>query len=274
MKLRQLQALFWDAIRHPTGIDNFLDQAPAARREQFATALVDTPDFSRRARMSVYAESYFWRLSEVLGQQYRVVAWFAGPQRFHNLTTDFVWAHPSTSRDVRRFGRGFADYIAAHPIAAEIVGLEDLARVERAVVDALDSPNIALASAQTLQALPLPQWPSMTMLPPPWVKLVPTRRSYPQLDQGRRDALPSPDPIPPLDGLPHATLVWRRDLEVFHRSVTPPEARALTAMLQGASFERICSAAGDPSHGDAAGPEQVVAWLQRWLDAQLVAQIR
>ena len=272
MKLAELQALFWEAIRHPTGIDDFLRDADVPTRERFEAAFVDTPGFSRRQRMTVYAESYFWRLSEVLGQQYRVTAWLAGPQRFHDLVTDFVWERPSTTRDVRRFGTGFAEYLAGHPLAEEIEGIEEFARVERSIVDALDHPDVAAVDAAALQARPIETWPTMRLVAAPWVRLWTTRRSFPEADDARREGAPSPDPIPAPDGRPHAVLIWRQGLEVYHRSVPAPEARALSAMLAGETFERLCSAAAS-GDGDAAGPDEVVAWLQRWLAGQLVVDV-
>ena len=274
MDLRELQALLLDAIRYPTGIDDFLAQADPAVRAAFDAELTQTPDLDRRRRMTIYAESYYWRLADVLGEQYRVVAWLSGPTRFHNLVTDYVWQRPSGSPDVRRFGRDLPDFIAGHPIAAELEGLDDLARVERAIVEAIDAEDRALLDEPALASRPLERWPVMRLVAAPWVQLLVTRRSYPELFAARGREEPSPDPIPPLDGRPHHVLVWRKELEVYHRSVRPPEARALRAMLDEASFERICSVAADPTEGDAAGPEQVVGWLRGWLGAGLVVDVR
>ena len=108
------------------------------------------------------------------------------------------------------------------------------------------------------------------------MRLLETRRSYPDLYETRRLEQPPPDPLPPPDRARHYVLVARQGIDVFHRSVAAPEARALTAMLAGASFDRICAAAASPGAEtaqdpqDPAGPEQVVAWLQRWLAAELI----
>ncbi|MCA9650273.1 MAG: putative DNA-binding domain-containing protein [Myxococcales bacterium] len=274
MELRELQQLFLDAIRYPTGIDDFLAQAEPSVRAAFDAAFVGTAALDRRQRMTIYAESYYWRLAEVLGDQYRVVAWLAGPRRFHNLVTDFVWQRPSHSPDVRRFGRELPELIAEHPIAAELEGIEQLARVERSIVEAIDAEDLPRLEEAALAALPLPSWPAMRLQAAPWVRLWSTKRSYPELFEARRLERPSPDPVPPVDGREHHVLVWRHALEVYHRSVPPAEARALRAMLDGASFERICSAAAELAQGDPAGPEQVVGWLRGWLRAGLVTALR
>lgn len=274
MNLRELQALFLDAIRYPTGIDDFLDQADPSVRADFDAQFHQTPGLDRRRRMTIYAESYYWRLADVLGDQYRVVAWLAGPRRFHNLVTDYVWQRPSHSPDVRRFGRDLPDFIASHAIDREIEGIARLAVVERSIVEAIDAEDLPTLDEGALAARPLDSWPTMHLVPAPWVRLWTTSRSYPELFEARRREDPSPDPIPELDGRPHHVLVWRRDLEVFHRSVKPAEARALRVMLEGGSFERICSAAAELHDGDPAGPEQVVGWLRGWLQARLVTEVR
>ena len=275
LSLRELQALFWDAVRHPTGVDAFLAETDDAQRSAFDNELMQTPEFSRRQRMTVYAESYFWRLFDVLSEQYRVVAWLSGKTRFHNLVTDFVWEQPSASPNVRRFGAGLAPYIAQHAVADEVTGLAALAAVERCIVDALDAPNVVPLGAETLAEQPAEAWPTLRFTTPPWVRLLQTPRSYPRLDEARRRG--DPPPIATAEPSIHHVLVARSGNEVFHRSVAPAEARALRAMLDGACFEQICAAAAAPDpideDADAPSPATVVGWLRGWLDSELVCRV-
>jgi len=276
LSLRELQALFWEAVRHPIGIDAFLDEASEAQRAAFETELEQTAAFSRRQRMTVYAESYFWRLFDVLSDQYRVVTWLSGKTRFHNLVTDFVWEQPSASANVRRFGAGFAAYIAQHAIADEVTGLAALAGVERCIVDALDAPNVTTVGADALTHQPPEAWPTMRLVAPPWVRLLRTPRSYPRLDDARRRGEDPPAALAS-PGV-HHVLIARAGNEVFHRSVAPAEARALRAMLDGASFEQICAAAAAPdpidAGADAPSPAAVVGWLRGWLESELICAVR
>lgn len=276
MSLADLQSLFLAAIRYPTGVSDFLAQASPEIRAQFERAFVSSPGFDATARLGVYAESYFWRLADVLGDQYRVVAWLCGRRRFHNLVTDYVWQRPSQSPDLRRYGRDLPDFIAAHAIAAEIAGIEQLARVERSIVAAIDMPDEPTIGPDTLAAIEVERWPAMRLRAASWVKLWATQRSYPALFERRRKEEPSPDPMPPPDGRNHHVLVWRQDIEVCHRSVPADEARALSAMLAGDSFEQICLAAATPAAGSAtpaADPAAVVQWLRAWLSAGLVVAV-
>lgn len=264
MKLAQVQALLWDAIRHPTGIADFLAEASPQVRAQVESAFAQSPEFDRRARLDIYAQSYFWRLSEVLGDQYRVCAWLVGGPRFHNLVTDYVLARPSRSPDLRRYGRDFPDYLAAHALAGDVVGLAELSLIERALVAAIDAPDVPALGRDDLTAHPVESWPRLRFAAAPWVRLMDAPRSYPRLFEARRRGDDSPDPVPAVDGGTHHVLVWRAQAEVFHRTVPRPEADALHAMLGGETFETICQAAPDIEAA------QVVAWLDAWLGAELI----
>jgi hypothetical protein len=272
-ELRREQALWWRAITWPTGIDDFLAQADAATREAFAATFVGDEALDARRRMSVYAESYFWRLAEVLREQYRVLAWLLGAARFHDFVTDLVWQRPSQSPDVRRFGAGLPDFLAEHPLEAAHGGLCELARVERAIVEAIDVPDEPSVGRAELQAVPVEAWPALRLRAAGHVRVLATRRSYPRAFAAWKAEEPSPEPVPALpDDGPFHVLVWRRQLEVFHRALEPAAAATLRAALQGGTFEAMCDAALEVDPG--LDPGAVVGWLARWLDDGLFTALR
>jgi len=272
MTLADEQALFWQAIRWPTGIADFLAQADEATREAFATTFEGNDAMDAIARMGVYAESYFWRLSDVLGEQYRVLAWLVGPTRFHNFVTDFVLHRPSRSPDVRRFGSRLPDYLAEHSLEAEFGGLAQIAEVERAIVHAIDVPDEPLVGRAQLQAIDVTAWPGMRLRLADHVRVRTTARSYPRAWAAWKAEEPSPDPVPPLEpDARHEVLIWRKRVEVFHRGISAAHAVAVRAMADGQPFQAICEAALEC---DASiDPPQLVAWLGRWLDDGLITAL-
>jgi hypothetical protein len=271
-ELRREQALWWRAITWPTGIDDFLARADSDTRAAFEATFVGDETLDARRRMTVYAESYFWRLAEVLRDQYRVLAWLLGGPRFHDFVTDFVWQRPSRSPDVRRFGAELPGFLAEHPLEATHGGLAELARVERAIVDAIDVPDEPRVGRAELQALPVERWPALRLATAAYVQVLTTRRSYPRAFAAWQAEEPSPEPIPPLpeDG-PFHVLVWRKQLEVFHRAIEPAAAAALRVAQAGGTFEAICDAALGVDPG--LDPGAIVGWLGRWLDDRLFAAI-
>lgn len=273
MDLRETQRLFYRAITWPTGVEDFLAKADPATRAAFEATFRSTPDFEASARVGVYAESYYWRLEDVLRDQFRVTAWACGDVDFHDLCTDYVLERPSTSGDVRRVGEAFAEYVRCHPIAARVPGIDDVAAIEWSAVLAIDAPDVPAMREADLESVPLPDWPAMRLSAAPGVAVHATRLPYAAMWRAREEG--QPRAWAPCSPAQHV-LVWRAGLEVFHRTAGLPEARALAALVRGASFADLCTAAaeaGEPGPNEAIEPAAVVGWLRRWLGDGLVAAV-
>lgn len=258
-ELEALQALFHRAIVHPTGIDAFLAEADESTRAAFDAAFADTPSFDRRARMSVYADAYFWRLHGVLVDHFSLVAWLLGPARFRNLATDYVLARPSIDPDIRRFGERLPAFIVDHAESSRIPGLVELAAIDWAMVRALDVPQPPPLAAATLASLPPDAWPTMQLHAMPSVALSPCRYDFAALWAAHPDAPPPASPTL----APSHVLVWRRDHDVLHRVIVDAEADALALVVAGTAFATLCE------HHDA---ETVVGWLMRWTNEGLLRE--
>ena len=118
LDLRRTQEFFWRAIAWPTGVRSFLAQADDATSQAFARTFVSGPDLDAAGRLEIYANAYYWRLHQVLTEQFSVAAEHLGVVRFHNRTTDYVLRCPSTHPDLRRFGARFSAYLAASATGA------------------------------------------------------------------------------------------------------------------------------------------------------------
>lgn len=265
-RLDALQDLFSRAITHPTGIADFLAEADDATRAAFVASLEETPHFDRAARMSVYADAYFWRLHDVLVDHFDHTAWLLGRDRFRNVVTDYVLRHPSRDPDVRRFGAGFASFLAAHALAAPCPGVAALASAEWAMVRALDVPQEPATTLAALAGLAMEAWATMVLVPvaSAWIGVVPG--DFEVLARARADDAPPPmrDHV-----LVDATLlVWRCDRDDFaiHRRVLGDrEAEAWHAVGEGMPFASWCERAGDPA--------VAVQWLRAWISGGAIARI-
>lgn len=260
MTLAELQALFWRAIRWPTGIDAFLREADAATRAAFEDAFAETAAFDRRARMDVYADAYFWRLHDVLRDHFGVLARLLGPDRFRNLVTDYVWQCPSQDPDIRRFGARLPAFVAAHDEGRRVAGLAGVAAIEWAMVRALDvpQPQPSLTRAE-LVALAPEAWPTLRLAAMPSVAVARSELPFVALWRAY-DPEQATLAMPP-SGEAQAVVVWREHLAVMVRGLDDDEAAALTRLERGCAFAELC---------EDRRPEQVVAWLQRWIDDAVV----
>lgn len=263
--LDALQALFNKAITHPTGIADFLAEADDATRERFAASLAQTPEFDRIARMTVYADAYFWRLHDVLTDHFDHVAWMLGPVRFRNLATDYVLHCPSEDPDIRRFGARLPAFLATHPASERCCGLSEIAAAEWAMVRALDLPQDVAMTEADLAAEPIDAWPTMVLVPvaSAWIGRVPS--DFDASWQARVAGAAPPDRAKV--AIDADVLVWRSDVDAFavvHRMLAPDEAAAWRAIAAGEPFAALCELTEDPA--------TAVQWLRGWISSGSIAR--
>lgn len=270
MNLRDTQQLLWRAITWPTGVEAFLRHADPQTRRAFADTFAQTPVFRREARVQVYAEAYFWRLYEVIVDQYPVTAWLAGEARFHDFVTDFVLAHPSRTPDIRRFACGLADALRQHALERHQPGLADVAAVDWAINDAVDLADESRLATADLAALAPERWPAARFGLTRTATLLPCALPYSAL----RRAWSADEPAPTPQTAPGVVLVWRQsDHDVYQRTLDAPEARAVACLQNNGTFAEVCDAAAGPTTTDASAHD-VAQWLQRWLTDDLLVSVR
>ncbi len=266
LDLRGTQELFWRAIAWPTGVRDFLDRADEATRQAFAHTFVSAGDLDAVGRMEIYANAYFWRLHEVLAEQFSVAAEHLGEVAFHNRTTDYVLRCPSRDPDLRRFGARFPAFLAAVAASAgDGPHVAAFARAQWAMMEVLDAPDeVALTPEDVttpdpvqLLARPLARLSASRLFRSAWD----FRAAWERHKRGE-----PPEPPDPTEGY---NLVWRAGLRVWVRRLDPAEGRALAVLTtRGASFGALCEAA----RRGGATMEQVARWLRRWLDDGLLRE--
>lgn len=243
--LRELQALFWRALEGSV--------EPA-----LASAVISTPPLAGSDRIGIYAGMYFWRLRDVLGEDFEKTAAVLG-DGFAEVVRGYLLAHPSTHPSVRHLGRHFAGFLASTLPPDAPRWLPDLARLEWARVDVFDAPDAEVLTRHDLQALDPADWPGRPLRPVPALQVL--ESAWP-LDRVWRDG---GDPPPS----PTALRVWRQDGAVYHCAMDATEHGALAKLLAGASFAEICEAFEhlDPANA----PAEAGALLARWIDDGLIA---
>lgn len=113
----------------------------------FAKALLDRgllvpPDLrslgmpAGEERFAVYRNNVMVGLIEGLCDVYPVVCRLVGDEFFRAMAGVFARAHPPRSPVMLAYGDGFAEFIAGFPPAASVPYLADVARLERAWVEA------------------------------------------------------------------------------------------------------------------------------------------
>lgn len=262
-ELAQIQRLFFRAITWPTGVRDFLEQADAETRAQFELTFAETRSFDRIARVDVYANAYFYRLLDALGEMFPRLRRLAGDAAFHDLITDYLIACPSTAPDLRRAGDRLAAFLREHALGRDMPFLPHVAVVESALNHALDCPDDVRLTESDLARVPPADWLSLSFA----FSSATRRLEAPfdvvgvleQCDGGARDAAIESASKP----APQALLVGRRGYAVYFRRLEPLESEVLGAFEQGLSFGAVSELL---AQRDAEmSPAGIVAQLRRWL---------
>jgi len=307
--LRQTQELFWALITAPEGT------RPAAEdlrsKGAIAPGAIDAifcgdDRLPALDRLDIYANMYFYRLLDCLAEDFPRVVEAIGRDRFHNLATDYLLAHPSASPSLRLLGRQLPEFAKAHEIAGEFPYVADLARLDWARVDVFDAPDVPALTREALASLPGDRAGDVRFKLIPGFRLLrleyDVARIWRTLQEGRADsgrpagkddAVITPGCASSTDSrspqaedhvhadrargprrAPHrpaAVRIWRSGFAVYHRSVKDEEARCLEMIGSGDSLARICQqlAAG---RSIARATERVGRILQGWIEDGILAE--
>ena len=250
--LRELQGLFWRAISAGP------DAGPAA-----ALLAVSEPSATLTAaeRLRVYADAYFWRLHDVLAEDFPRVATILGAARFADVVREHLTSHPSTHFSVHHVGRDLATAIARRADLPPY--LADLARLEWARREVFGAPDSEPLTADALRAVAAADWPQLRFTPIPALTLV-------------RAGWPVHDVWSGTDGVcvPAATCirVWRgQDHRVYHAPMDAPDAGALDRLMVGEPFGVVCTAFDEL--GPVEGARRATGLFARWLDDGIIARV-
>lgn len=265
--LKELESLLYRLITAPSGVAEGL----AAERDLGARgldAIVHGDErLSAEARVDIYANMYFYRILDALKEDFPATLAVLGADSFHNLVTGYLLEYPPSAPSISDCGSHLADYLRDHPMRERAPFIADLAKLERAVVEAFQAPDAVALEPDSLRAIAPEDWPAMKlnihpseqMLALDWrvselLRAVEERREWKAAEQGAVKVL-----------------AWRQNAHVFHRELEHAEADALEAAARGATFAEIC----DVVAANAGDQDSVAAMnriLARWLSDSLLAR--
>lgn len=266
--LEETQKIFWHLLTAPEGVEQGLRTLPERERRLplgLDGLVVGDERLSARARLDVYANMYFYRLLDCLREDFPAVLAALGDDRFHNLVTDYLIAHPSAHPSLRWLGEGFPSILESHPESRERPFLPDLGRLEWAILDAFDAPDAEPISPSTLESVPPEAWADLGFELSPSLSLLDVEHAVDEAWKTAKEGA-SIEAVRPEC---RTIRVWRKNLRVYHRAIDPPEARAIRLVRDGEDFGTVCEAFGDEEDA----PLFLARLLRGWVSEQLIVGI-
>jgi hypothetical protein len=177
---------------------------------------------------------------------YPAVQRIVGEDFFRAMARDHVRETPPTSPLLFDYGRAFPAFIAAYPYAAEMPWLADVARIERAWLDAYHAADAPALTAADLAALPPDALPDLQLRAHPAAQVVPS--TYPAVSIFAINRQEGPVSVLTTHQAEHA-LVTRPANEVIVTHLPDEATPFLQALLNGQPLGSAAEAAvsADPS---------------------------
>ena len=277
--LADLQSQLYDLITAPEGVAKRL--AELGRTPRDLEAIVrSSAQLSAVERVDVYANMYFFRILDVLADEYAKIVTLMGREAFHNLVTDYLLACRPAHPSLREVGARLPAYLARHPLAENRPWLAELAQLERLRLELFDGPDAETLTVDQVRALPPEALPELALRAIPCHATLRTEHAiaalWRALEDGSMEDGSTEEGHPP-DHPPKSAetiLIWRQQLTVFHRVLDPDEGLCLPLLRYGATFATLCDQALDGTQQEVAA-HRAFELLARWLaDGLLRAPLR
>ena len=209
-------------------------EAEPAPVDAHSVARLVTPSASLSAldRIDIYRRGYHARLIECLVDDYPVLQYALGEERFEALCRAYIAAHPSRAPSLNYFGRHFAEFCLTEPLP-EPGFAAALATLEWAIVLCIHAPTAQVISTEDLRAVPPDRWPAARFRVNPSLRIL--RLAYPAntyLQAYRRE-----EPIPVPEPSPTLVAVYRTGLSVWRLPLEPTLVTLVEALASGATLE-------------------------------------
>jgi hypothetical protein len=264
--LADLQRLLRRLITAPEGVADGLARERSLEAGGLDRIINGDDRLSAIERLDIYANMYFYRLLDVLREDFPATLALLGDDAFHNLVTGYLLEYPPTEPSVQHGGRYLANYLRDHPLARAKPWLADLAALERAQLEVFHAADTAPLDAAAMKKIAPERWPRLKLRLVAATQILVldwnVAKVLDAIAAGSKSGRPEHRKL--------SVLVFRRGFEVEHRTLNADEARALTAAANGAPFARICELAAGKARG-ARATRLINSMLERWLGDGLMA---
>ncbi|KZD07862.1 HvfC/BufC N-terminal domain-containing protein [Oceanibaculum pacificum] len=215
------------------------DFAAALRAKQALPAGLVAPD--QAGRFAIYLNNVHYGLAQSLAEAYPVVRRLVGDEFFFAVAALHVQQALPRAHSLTLYGADFPRFLHRFPPARGVLYLADIARLERAALEALHAADTPIASQRDLFALgpalseaPLALAASVRLIrsPHPIVAIHAANRTDHRAEaEGPRQ----------IEARAQAALIYRQDDRVHIAALMPADAIFLRRLKAGWSIDRIAA---------------------------------
>jgi hypothetical protein len=191
-------------------------------------------------RYNVYRNNVTVSLIAALAATFPATMRITGVDFFRAMARFHVRATPPTSPLLFEYGRDFPDFIERYEYARSMVWLADVARIERAWLDAYHAADAAPLAPEALASIAPKRLADTVLTAHPATRIVRSRFPAVTVFAANRSA----EPVGRIEATgPEDALVTRPGLEVVVRRLPPGGARFLTDLVAGRTLGEAAASA-------------------------------
>jgi hypothetical protein len=191
-------------------------------------------------RYNVYRNNVTVSLVNALAAAFPATMRITGVDFFRAMARFHVRATPPTSPLLFEYGHGFPDFIERYEYARSMPWLADVARIERAWLDAYHAADAEPLAPRALASIPAEQLPDTVLTPHPATRIVRSRFPAVSIFVANR----SDGPVGRIKATePEDALATRPGLAVIVRHLPPGGAEFLSRLIAGETFGAAAAAA-------------------------------
>jgi hypothetical protein len=193
-----------------------------------------------RKRFDVYRNNVTVSLIDALAASFPATMRITGEEFFRAMARFHVRQSPPTSPLLFEYGRSFPDFIERYEHARSLPWLADVARIERAWLDAYHAADAEPLEPASLGSIAAERLPETVLTPHPATRV--TRSRFPAV--AIFSANRAEEPVARIESAePQDGLLTRPGLEVVLRHLPPGGAVFLGLLLAGATLGAAAAAA-------------------------------
>jgi hypothetical protein len=224
-------------------MSDFHDEFSKAIRTGDASALEAFTHGPAATKFKVYRNNAVKGAADTLGDAYPAIKRLVGEKFFQGMAREFWAAHPPVERTLTLYGAGFADFIQQFEPAQSLVYLADVARLDRAWLEAHHAPDASPLRLTDIQHLPAEILAATAPGVHPSVRVLAS--DLPAFSIWRTNRYDTDVKKISLENGAETALIHRPGMEVQSRRLTPAEALFLDRISSRQSFETASNAVTD-----------------------------
>ena len=270
--LDALERWMLEVVSNPDGVaEGIARAAPLEPGVRLEDIVLPSKQLSAEERLEVYANMYFWRLVDVLADDFPATRRLVGPDLFFDLAKAYLVAHPSRHYSLSMLGDRFPGFLettdADVPHRSFAV---DVARIERAVEEVFDVEAAPPLDPDDLLDVPPDSWNDVRLETTAAMRLLELRHPADDWLQAHREDRHEDVPAP----RPAWLLVHRQDLAVWRVDLSREEFTTLECLARGATLGAALEACLElPDLDEDMVFRSVSGWFRRWAAKGLFTSI-